>query len=56
MVGAVRFELTTSWTRTKRATSLRYAPTFGFGNQATTERDCNVKFAVESCNYPKTNQ
>ena len=27
MVGAVRFELTTSWSRTKRATKLRYAPT-----------------------------
>ena len=27
MVGAVRFELTTSCTRNKRATSLRYAPT-----------------------------
>jgi hypothetical protein len=26
MVGAVRFELTTSCTRTKRATRLRYAP------------------------------
>ena len=25
-VGAVRFELTTFWTRTKRATRLRYAP------------------------------
>ena len=27
MVGAVRFELTTSCTRNKRATRLRYAPT-----------------------------
>ena len=27
MVGAVRFELTTSCTRNKRATGLRYAPT-----------------------------
>ena len=27
MVGAVRFELTTSCTRNKRATKLRYAPT-----------------------------
>ena len=27
MVGTVRFELTTSWTRTKRATKLRYVPT-----------------------------
>ncbi len=26
MVGAVGFEPTTSWSRTKRATSLRYAP------------------------------
>jgi hypothetical protein len=26
MVGAVRFELTTSCTRNKRATGLRYAP------------------------------
>ena len=26
MVGAVRIELTTSWTRTRRATRLRYAP------------------------------
>ena len=25
-VGAVRFELTTFWTRTKRATRLRYTP------------------------------
>ena len=29
MVGTVRFELTTSWTRTKRATKLRYVPTSG---------------------------
>src|ERR1041385_6675961 len=29
MVGAVRFELTTSCTRNKRATRLRYAPTEG---------------------------
>ena len=27
MVGAPRFELGTSWSRTKRATRLRYAPT-----------------------------
>ncbi len=27
MVGAVGFEPTTSWSRTKRATKLRYAPT-----------------------------
>jgi hypothetical protein len=44
MVGAVRFELTTSWTRTKRATSLRYAPT-----RATrlprTQRESNVDFS-----------
>ena len=26
MVGAGRFELPTSWSRTKRATKLRYAP------------------------------
>ena len=26
MVGAPRFELGTSWSRTKRATRLRYAP------------------------------
>ncbi len=44
LVGAVRFELTTSWTRTKRATSLRYAPTIGFENHAMRERNCNVKF------------
>lgn len=25
-VGAVRFELTTSWSQTKRAAGLRYAP------------------------------
>ena len=31
MVGAVRFELTTSCTRNKRATRLRYAPTQGNG-------------------------
>jgi hypothetical protein len=28
MVGAPRFELGTSWSRTKRATRLRYAPAF----------------------------
>ena len=28
MVGAVGFEPTTSWSRTKRATKLRYAPTY----------------------------
>ena len=30
VVGAPRFELGTSWSRTKRATRLRYAPTKGF--------------------------
>lgn len=30
MVGAVRFELTTSCTRNKRATKLRYAPNLNF--------------------------
>jgi hypothetical protein len=37
MVGAVRFELTTSCTRNKRATRLRYAPTRrgeGAGNKS----------------------
>ena len=32
MVGAVRFELTTSCTRNKRATRLRYAPTLVMEN------------------------
>ena len=51
MVGAVRFELTTSCTRNKRATRLRYAPTLGakrcrdlhaFANQIVNKREMAV--------------
>lgn len=39
MVGAVRFELTTSCTRNKRATRLRYAPNQGL-------RKCRPRVAI----------
>ena len=41
MVGAVRFELTTSCTRNKRATRLRYAPTQGQEKVPTVRANCN---------------
>jgi hypothetical protein len=44
MVGAVRFELTTSCTRNKRATRLRYAPTLGRKIVAVDGRNCNNQF------------
>src|SRR5215470_7410479 len=44
MVGAVRFELTTSCTRNKRATRLRYAPTQGRKKVPGLEPNCNVEF------------
>src|SRR3954463_12359201 len=44
MVGAGRFELTTSCTRNKRATRLRYAPTHEAGENALVLRDCNCFF------------
>ncbi len=43
MVGAVRIELTTSWTRTRRATRLRYAPNQKAGRKMGIHRfDCNA--------------
>ena len=44
MVGAVRFELTTSCTRNKRATRLRYAPTQGQEKVPGVGPKCNVEF------------
>jgi hypothetical protein len=44
MVGAVRFELTTSCTRNKRATRLRYAPTQGRKKVPGLGPKCNVEF------------
>ena len=44
MVGAVRFELTTSCTRNKRATRLRYAPNQGSENLPIPPTDCNDEF------------
>ncbi len=44
MVGAVRFELTTSCTRNKRATRLRYAPTQGRRKVPGLHPNCNVEF------------
>src|SRR6185436_13289485 len=46
MVGAVRFELTTSCTRNKRATRLRYAPTQGQEKVPGAGPNCNQE--VES--------
>src|SRR6185312_14704776 len=43
MVGAVRFELTTSCTRNKRATRLRYAPTQGRKKVPGLAPNCNVE-------------
>src|SRR5688500_3897351 len=43
MVGAVRFELTTSCTRNKRATRLRYAPNQGEKKVPGAEPDCNFE-------------
>ena len=54
MVGAVRFELTTSCTRNKRATRLRYAP-----NQAWAQKvpihplNCNPVFSRSVFETPK---
>src|SRR5688572_571977 len=47
MVGAVRFELTTSCTRNKRATRLRYAPTQRVAEVATLGCDCNYFCVVK---------
>jgi hypothetical protein len=44
MVGAVRFELTTSCTRNKRATRLRYAPTQRQEKVPTVRLNCNLEF------------
>jgi hypothetical protein len=44
MVGAVRFELTTSCTRNKRATRLRYAPTQGAENCPLRWRKATMNF------------
>ena len=44
MVGAVRFELTTSCTRNKRATRLRYAPNQGQQKVPRVHMNCNLEF------------
>jgi uncharacterized protein len=57
MVGAVRFELTTSCTRNKRATRLRYAPTQGQQKVPGVEPKCNVEFRFSPnfalCSFPR---
>jgi uncharacterized membrane protein YqgA involved in biofilm formation len=57
MVGAVRFELTTSCTRNKRATRLRYAPTQGQQKVPGVEAKCNFEFQYSSnftlCSFPR---
>ena len=45
MVGAVRFELTTSCTRNKRATRLRYAPTLEQKKLPSASVNCNPNFS-----------
>jgi uncharacterized protein len=56
MVGAVRFELTTSCTRNKRATRLRYAPTQGRSKVPGLEPKCNVEIQNSAnfalCSFP----
>jgi hypothetical protein len=45
-IGAPRFELGTSWSRTKRATRLRYAPTnttLGAGDQERVKRQTWIR-------------
>jgi uncharacterized protein len=51
MVGAVRFELTTSCTRNKRATRLRYAPTQGQEKVPGVGPKSNFEFRI-SANFP----
>src|SRR6266481_5631814 len=48
MVGAVRFELTTSCTRNKRATRLRYAPTLS-RKQWRVRRQFAIEFSLIFC-------
>ncbi len=50
MVGAVRFELTTSCTRNKRATKLRYAPNHRRIQLPTVPAKCNVFLAAAGHN------
>ncbi len=45
MVGAVRFELTTSCTRNKRATRLRYAPTLSAKHNGFSQALAILKFS-----------
>ena len=45
MVGAVRFELTTSCTRNKRATRLRYAPNQGLSKLPAAASESNDEFS-----------
>ena len=40
VVGAPRFELGTSWSRTKRATRLRYAPKYREKGSGTKQKPC----------------
>ncbi len=48
MVGAVRFELTTSCTRNKRATRLRYAPTSELNRLPTRDVKGNAEFQEQN--------
>jgi hypothetical protein len=51
MVGAVRFELTTSCTRNKRATRLRYAPNQGLEKVHRLRWNCKLNFGKVSAGY-----
>ena len=43
LVGATGLEPAASWSRTRRATKLRYAPEFTFMNYTQHARDCQQK-------------
>ena len=50
LVGADRFELSTSWSQTKRASQLRYAPQISSGNL---RPDSELMFLVNSLKFTK---
>ena len=43
LVGATGLEPAASWSRTRRATKLRYAPEFTVSNYTHSDRDCQLK-------------
>src|SRR5436190_17054624 len=56
MVGAVRFELTTSCTRNKRATRLRYAPNQGQEKVPRVHMNCNLEFCAREFKQKETKE